>query len=155
MYFAEDGRVFEEMIAIIRNSKYMECKKEIFDEALKVYNLEYYFASGHMLAPLVEWLLEDDNNKANIRIYQLYERFARKFDEVSIKEPYVHILLALNGFIENYKKTVRFTEEEPEFLNRHWIMHGRMQKPFTKYHSLQLISVLYAIVELLEVEIGE
>lgn len=155
MYFAEDGRVFEEMIAIIRNSKYMECKKEIFDEALKVYNLEYYFASGHMLAPLVEWLLEDDNNKANIRIYQLHERFARKFDEVSIKEPYVHILLALNGFIENYKKTVRFTEEEPEFLNRHWIMHGRMQKPFTKYHSLQLISVLYAIVELLEVEIGE
>lgn len=155
IYFDDDAKLFKEMVTTISSSKYMKRRQEIFDEAVSAYNMGMYKVSCSALAPMVEWLLIDEEDKTSITIKHMNKKLQNKFSEVGINQPCVHILFAFNEFINNYIEYVPFDKKEPELLNRHWLMHGRMTRPITKYHCLQLISALYAIVELLEVEIDD
>ena len=57
--------------------------------------------------------------------------------------------LCIYTSIEQMKDSVfgdsRFTDVEPEGINRHWIIHGRTRKVYLKYDFLKVLLCLDAI----------
>lgn len=41
---------------------------------------------------------------------------------------------------------IKFTENEPDRLNRHFIMHGRSKTNFTKLDCVKLIILIYGLI---------
>lgn len=153
LYYLDDRKILDDLIETIGTSKYIDSKEGLFNESIKAYELGLFHVSGVALSTMIESVLEDDNNKANIKLFKLFKALMMRFGNLILKEPNAQLVFALQGFMNNYTKSINFNKSEPEFINRHWIMHGRMKKPITKANCLQLISALSAIVELLDAEI--
>ncbi|NLB80586.1 MAG: hypothetical protein GX800_02985, partial [Clostridiaceae bacterium] len=63
-------------------------------------------------------------------------------------EEYAIITLGLTfqAVVDTSFKTIPFSESEPKYLNRNWIMHGRSKKKKTRLDCIKLINFLYGII---------
>ena len=83
-----------------------------------------------------------------------------KYDALSDK-PISRLLLVRDYLPSFYKYAIRTfvdgTEHdldsgtEPEYLNRNWLMHGRMTRPVKRYESVQLINAFHTLADIEEI----
>ena len=148
-------RIFE-----FSNGKYYnvlknELKKyysESADESIKMQQILQAFEDGLYypcacaLAAMIEGTLGRAAQSADTRLYELIKNVSpeREHPEKDL------ILENLKGFISELAKSSRFvTEQEPTFLNRHWLLHGRSEKEIKKIDCLILLNALREILELI------
>ena len=56
------------------------------------------------------------------------------------------LFMTFNTMVKSFYKTISFSDPEPRFLNRHWIMHGRIQREMTRLDCIKLLRFLYGII---------
>ena len=56
------------------------------------------------------------------------------------------LFMTFNAMVKSFYKTISFSDPEPRFLNRHWIMHGRIQREMTRLDCIKLLRFLYGII---------
>lgn len=116
-----------------------------YDEAIKAYDVGLYYASACTLATLIEKQLIQYDIITSTRLKKRFEKL------LSDNDPWIYARLALERFYGNYTMDTRntqfsFDKTEPPFLNRHWLLHGRMNRVITEFDCLQLFCALYAII---------
>jgi hypothetical protein len=152
-YSENDAEQFNIIIENIKTNLKFEHHIQAIEQAIKAYNARDYYACCYTLAPFVEGILAHNSpNKNCMKSTIFFERTLRQSDARMLKKGYLlyGILLALEGFLHNYNDHASFEEGiEPEYLNRHWMAHGRMEKEICQYHCLQLFGAIWALTELL------
>ena len=58
----------------------------------------------------------------------------------------IFLLQSFEKALEMFAKPSEFDKPEPNFINRHWIMHGRSKRRKTKLDCVKLINFLYGII---------
>jgi hypothetical protein len=56
------------------------------------------------------------------------------------------LFMTFNATAISFYRTIPFSDEEPDYLNRNWIMHGRSQSENTRIDFIKLLRFLYGII---------
>ena len=76
-------------------------------------------------------------------------------DEVLSEDEYslFSLYLTVDETMKTFAASSNFgNEKEPQYINRHWTMHGRTQRRKTKMDCVKLLRFLYAIILLDKIE---
>lgn len=125
--------------------------KKQFKEATECYDAGLYYACTYSLSPIIEGLIENKISPRSIKVIKSFENMTEELQKGLIKDPKIRLFILLKTYIENcYAKDSDFSKDEPDFINRHWIAHGRYKtREMTKVDCLKLFSALYAMVKVI------
>ena len=56
------------------------------------------------------------------------------------------LFMTFNASEKSFYETIPFSDEEPQLLNRNWIMHARSQREYTRIDCIKLLRFLYGII---------
>ncbi len=129
-------------------------KKKLIEQIYNALDREEYGISCIALSTILEYLLAVESNIDSTRMPELLKNFLNNVGDISISEYEVGFLFSLDGFLSNYiQSTNGFgKDKEPEYVNRHWIAHGRMYRELTKIDTYQILFAVYACIRVMDME---
>lgn len=127
----------------------------VFNQSIEaVKNGHYNLAMVGLIAVLDKTLAEYSGQINNPRLKPRYQAIIQKvedrgdhfIDDIDGKDYLLLITYpeALSSFVDNSD----FSKDEPHILNRHWIMHGRTQKEYTKLDCHKILNMIYGTIRL-------
>ena len=153
---------YSEINEIIRKSSEMELLKEqkiLYDQSVSAYHNENYYLGCMGFSGIIDWLMskttEDLSTSSKRRIDKIFEKLELEKVIDSIDLPLFSAIYNIEPVLSSLFNFSHFIDEEPEFLNRHWIAHGRSLKEYTKLDCIKLINLIYALLLIGSVESGE
>lgn len=142
--FLKEEKPFNSMIDNIMKSSIDEALKEVVNEALYAYNSGRYRVCGIALLAVIEGGLSqflEDKRTTNIR--NLCESESNKYkNEKSLKSVF---WISCNDFIQVLYNHSNFNDNEPEGLNRHWLLHGRSKYDVNEVDCMKLFNAISCI----------
>ena len=149
-----DSALYESIKKELLESHILISKKELIVQIINDINCNNYWISSIALSNILEFLLASESNYNETKMFILKSNFIDNVGDISIKEYELGFLFGLDGFLKNYiASTSGFEEEkEPEYINRHWIAHGRMYRELTKIDLYQILFAVYAFVRIMDME---
>ena len=80
------------------------------------------------------------------RIDAITEKFAKQVELSDVDKKILCIYETVDSFEDSIFFNSDFSETEPDSLNRHWVIHGRTRRIYTKYDFLKALLWLDAII---------
>lgn len=132
----------------------------VYNQSIYAYNNNMYDLAALGLTACFDRILSlysgDSTHKIGDRIDKVVQRFINHEREGTkpTNEDYnsMYLYETVTQTVAQFSKTISFTETEPQYLNRHWIMHGRMKKKITKLDCIKLINLLNGVIMMKDVE---
>lgn len=81
---------------------------------------------------------------------KIKEKIDAQFELDELDRKTICIYQALDSFEDSLFSNSHFDKSEPDNLNRHWVMHGRTRRTYTRYDFLKVLLWLDALLFLLE-----
>ena len=151
-YFNNDGQNMKKLIQRCKGSDYIQEYRELYRQILNAYDREDYLLACIGLFSLVDGLLADCSgiNKTGFqkRLDCIADIFADKAELNEIDRKMLCIYDAFKKFDCSVFKDSRFSEEEPQAVNRHWDVHGRTHRKHTRLDFLKVLLWLDAVIYL-------
>lgn len=124
--------------------------KRVFKQTVEVYhNGQYDLAVIGLIAVIDNVLSEASSNfthksldRCEVILDKIEKNDALDSDEYAI----LALELTFQAVFNSLYKTIPFSDKEPVYLNRNWIMHGRAKKKKTRLDCIKLIYFLYGII---------
>lgn len=122
----------------------------LFTQAIQSYRNEQYNIAAVGFTAIIDAVLSEatknPTHKPKERCNTILEKLMA--DEYVADEEYATLTLFMtfNAMVESFYETIPFSDPEPVFLNRNWIMHGRIKRELTKLDCIKLIRFLYGII---------
>ena len=145
-YFTENENYnFKGLINSILNSKIDEKYKITVKECLYAYENQKYIIASVTLITIIEGILSNFYpDKTNIKMMKVCQgQVDLKQEDDDIIQKYIWI--SYNNFIKKLYQKSDFNSEEPSFINRHWLLHGRSQFNLTDIDCLRLFNAVSSI----------
>lgn len=146
------SKKFKLMVKHVENSNMKSTQKELFRQCLEAYSCRNYLICTTALITILEGLLsefgEDKKDIKMIKICRLHME-KTKADKKIIN----HLVwVSLFNFIKELYEKSSFDKNQPERINRHWILHGRTDKQVGEADCLRLFNAIYSLVTMLKYE---
>jgi len=111
-----------------------------YQESLFAFENKKYIICANTLIPIIEGTLSSFDHTSN----NMQKICANQLEECSNKDDSINrIRWNTNAmFIEKLTAHSLFSEEEPLFINRHWLMHGRSAYDITEMDCLRLLNMI-------------
>lgn len=124
--------------------------QRLYEQAIEAYRRgDYDIAMVGMLA-VIDGLLSKYSGSVATGMKSRMEQICRNINAgISVKETEFSVLMLIRTFsstIGDLSERVEFSADEPQNLNRHWIMHGRSTRKFTALDCMKLINCIYGIL---------
>lgn len=150
----DDSDLYKSIEKELSECQFMKAKKKLIEQIFDALERKDYWISCIALSTILEYLLAFENNIDSIKMRVLLEKFIDNVGDISISEYEVGFLYSLDGFLNNYIQTTNGfgKDKEPEYINRHWIAHGRMYRELTKIDTYQILFAVYACIRVMEME---
>ena len=150
-YFDNAEEKMQGLIERCKESKLIENYEELYFQILEAYKRAYYHLACVGLFSIIDGVLADTSNMINStsfkkRIEVIESKFSDKIELNDIDRKTLCIYNSVNSLKDSIFGDSRFSENEPETINRHWIVHGRTRKDYTKYDFLKILLWLDAII---------
>lgn len=143
-------RKSEAVIAKCLQHPYILPQKRVFEQAISAYhNGQYDLATIGFITVIDSALSEASKNLTHRpleRCNAIFDKIAHKNALDSDEYAIMSLGLTYQAVVDTLYKTVPFSEKEPKYLNRNWIMHGRSKKKKTRLDCIKLINFLYGII---------
>ncbi|ABO51523.1 hypothetical protein Dred_3020 [Desulforamulus reducens MI-1] len=145
-----DPRKFATLTKHVKRSNLSNTQKKLFFECVDTFNEGRFSISATALITILEGVLskfgDSENDIMMIRICR-YHMDETKNDKKIIN----HLVWVsfLNFISELYKKS-EFDKDEPDKLNRHWILHGRTDKELGDADCLRLFNAIYSLITMMK-----
>lgn len=149
-YFSNNAQHMN--ITIARCQAYMQSSaySELFAQTLAAYSLTHYHLACIGMFAIVDGVFADfsDNKKTGykIRIDAIEKKISDRLELDNLDKKTLCICKTMSCFEESIFKDNYNFENEPSELNRHWVMHGRSQRVYTRYDFLKILLWLDAVV---------
>lgn len=151
-YFDNDEQNMKKLIQRCKDSDCIREYRELYNQILNAYDRGDYLLACIGLFSLVDGLLADCSG-INITAFQkrldcIADKFADKAELNEIDRKTLCIYDAFKKFNCSVFRDSRFSEEEPQAVNRHWDVHGRTRRKHTQIDFLKVLLWLDAIIYL-------
>ena len=151
-YFTENEyEHFQNMIRGILVAPIGDGLKKLTKECYFAFENKKYAICADSLVAIIEGILSTFcDDKTNIRMMKICQS---KVDELANEKEHItkkYIWVSYNKFIRKLYEKNDFTADEPSFINRHWLLHGRSAYEIEEIDCLRLfnaVSSLSAIVK--------
>ena len=124
-YAYDDYRNMKAMLKGIQESKIKEGLKKLVNECWNAFNSKMYAICATSLLSVIEGILSEfSDDKQDVRMMKVCQKHVDSFpsDGSTIMK---HVWISYNQFIRNLYQKSDFTANEPDIINRHWLLHGR------------------------------
>lgn len=149
-YTENDNHEINSVIERCRQAKQTSDYSELFSQTISAYQAEHYHLACLGMLAMVDGTLSDvsENRKTGykIRLEEIEKKIADKFELDDLEKKMMCIYVSMNSFEETIFKNSDFAQAEPSDLNRHWIIHGRTRREYTKLDFIKTILWLDAII---------
>lgn len=117
--------------------------KELYYQTIEAYNKKHYHLACIGIFSILDGILADVSEITNTNFKLRIEAIENKFkDKVELNEV-DRKTLCIYTAIEKIENTLfafsDFSKDEPNTLNRHWLVHGRTRKEYTNYDFLKIL----------------
>lgn len=152
-YFGNNEQCFQELLNHCKVNLKTKSKKHLMDECEQAYLNQHYHLACVGLFSLADGLLTEftENNVTSVS-----KRLKKLYDTMIVDKPAsnhdVRLFFILDAMFywdeENDAKEIKcrplfsfydFNNPEPDFLNRHWIVHGRTERNFSRLDVLRIL----------------
>lgn len=153
-YFTEDDyKYFKNMIKGILEAPISEGIKKVVDECCFAFENKKYAICADSLISVIEGILSSFwDDKTNIRMMKICQA---KEDELANEKEHLikkYIWVSYNKFIRKLYEKNDFTEDEPSFINRHWLLHGRSAYEIEEIDCIRLFNAVSSLCVIIKSE---
>ncbi len=150
-YESEDGFArSESVIKECAEHAYLQSHLLLFSQAIDAYHEEKYNLAAVGLTAVIDAVLSEATHNLTHKPKDRCEAILDKLkaNEYVADEEYATLTLfvTFGSMATSFYKPISFSENEPNDLNRHWIMHGRTLAENTRLVCIKLLRFLYAII---------
>lgn len=146
MYFTQGDYLFvNKMIDNILNTPISEGLKKMVNECWTAFQSKLYAICATSLLSVIEGVLSEfSDDKADIRMMKVCQKQVDEFPEdgSSIMK---HVWISYNNFIRNLYQKSDFKQDEPDEVNRHWLLHGRSDFEIEEIDCLRLFNAVESL----------
>ena len=133
-----------EDIKYIMQSAISDYRKTVFDQAFKAFQHSLYYPCYAAITSQIEGLMSDIG-KEYIEGTGWFIKVTKMYADMGDID-YFDLLLyqSLKSFIEEFThNNYKFDKDEPTYLNRNWVLHGRTTKEIAPIDCIKLIRAFY------------
>lgn len=143
----DNGRIYDtlkEKLLSLTQKDYTDLDR--IKQSLAAFESGLYFPCACGVLSMIEGTMGRTLGSTDTRLYFLLNQISEKSKH---KEKAI-ILAGLKGFVSQLAKSERFNNpDEPAFINRHWLLHGRSKRSIGKYDCLRLLVAYCDILQLI------
>lgn len=155
-YFENDNDRMNMLIYRCRQATQLSKYQELYTQIIDAYQINHYQLACIGMFSIIDGVLSDVSQMNSTNFEKRIESVKEKIDsEIELNEIDRKTLCIYNS-INPSKKSIfgysDFSKPEPDLLNRHWILHGRTRKEYTKYDFLKILLCLDAIIFLANID---
>lgn len=152
LYAYDDYRNMKTMIKGIQESKIKEGLKKLINECWNAFNSKMYAICATSLLSVIEGILSEfSDDEQDIRMMKVCQKQVDSFpnDGSTIMK---HVWISYNQFIRNLYKKSDFTDNEPDAINRHWLLHGRSDFEVEEIECMKLFNAIHSLCMIINKE---
>ena len=146
-FFSDNEKQVRSIVTRCISSTTIHIYRTLFSQAIDAYNRNHYHLACIGLFAIADGLLADvsqmDTTAFKRRIESIDQKLERKVELDKLDRKTFYLQLQLKSLGEDLNNTIfrtsRFDEEEPDTINRHWMMHGRTHKEYGRYDFLKVL----------------
>ena len=146
--FFSDNRYehFNNMIKKILESPIEDGLKKLIEECKFAFENKKYAICADSLISAIEGILSTFwDNKSNTKMMQVckakVDEFANETEHITKK----YLWISYDKFIRRLYEKNDFADDEPSFINRHWLLHGRSAYEIDETDCLRLFNAISSI----------
>lgn len=149
-YFENNGRNMERLIHRCEQYEQVHKYSELYAQILSAYDMDHHLLACIGLFSLIDGVLADvsevDTTRFETRLNIIKDKFEKDIalNEVDRKTLCIH--QAFNSFGTSVFANSKFSEREPQSVNRHWDLHGRTHREHSQIDFLKVLLWLDAIM---------
>lgn len=145
-----DDKELKAICRKVRNAIPNEAQKSIFEECVNAYNANLYSVCQTTLLTVLEGFISSfGDNPEDVRVMRIC-RFQAEEEQKKGKKIKSLCWLSIYEYISNLFQKSNFSTDEPEDINRHWIIHGRTGKVADKIGCLRLFNALSTMASVIQ-----
>lgn len=149
-YFDGETPRINEVIMRCEQSVLIKPYATLFSQIISAYSAGYYHLACIGLFSLADGVLSDfteiPGTQYKKRIAAIEQKMDNKLELDDMDKKTLCIHQTITAFEESiFKDNYSFTNENTD-LNRHWVMHGRSRRAYSRYDCLKILLWLDAIV---------
>lgn len=144
-YAYDDYRNMKAMLKGIQESKIKEGLKKLVNECWNAFNSKMYAICATSLLSVIEGILSEfSDDKQDVRMMKVCQKHVDSFpsDGSTIMK---HVWISYNQFIRNLYQKSDFTANEPDIINRHWLLHGRSDFEVEEIECMKLFNAIHSL----------
>ncbi|PKM58466.1 MAG: hypothetical protein CVU98_00830 [Firmicutes bacterium HGW-Firmicutes-3] len=141
-YYSKDLN-FERILHIVYSSSFLNKQYEVFEQCIKTYKSGLYLVTVPALLMVLEGVIA---SKGEDKCFMMLEAVQRNIDSSDSNTYKKDMWRSFYYFIKLLYETKPFNHDRPNFINRHWIMHGRDFTNCKQADCLRLFQALYTLV---------
>lgn len=151
-YYSENGSErLEKLIGRCGSAKEVLAYKKLYPQVVVASEMGCYQLACLGLFTLEDGILADVTNEPkntnfNNRIKKLENKINDKIPLSDIDLQILEIIVTFDKFKETAFGNSNFNEAEPNYLNRHWTLHGRSRREYTKLDFIRMLLSLDALI---------
>lgn len=146
LYIGDDYERYKMMVDSIMKSPISAGIKKLIDESCFAFEHRKYAICANALMSVIEGILSTFwEDKSNTRMMQICQA---KVNELAEEKDHItkkYIWISYNKFIRKLFEKNNFAAEEPSFINRHWLLHGRSVYDIEEIDCLRLLNAVSSI----------
>lgn len=116
-------------------------------------NKKYNLAILGLIAILDSVLASCSGDITHVNIEARAKIIEEKAGEIAMVETDIHEFAIITTYFDalsTFGKSSPFSDPEPEENNRHWLMHGRRNRPVTKLDCIKVLHMIYGTLKMKE-----
>ena len=154
-FTTEDFRKTKDMVNGIKASPIKEGLKNLTDQCWHAFQNKLYAVCATSLLSVIEGILSEfSDDKQDVRMMKVCQKKVDTFPSTgsTIQK---HVWISYNNFIRNLYQKSDFSADEPETINRHWLLHGRSDFEIDEMDCIRLFNAVQSLCMIVKVEAKE
>ena len=154
-FTVEDYQKTKDMVAAIKHSPITEGIKNLLGQCWQAFQNKLYAVCATSLLSVIEGILSEfSDDKQDVRMMKVCQKKVDTFPSTgsTIQK---HVWISYNNFIRNLYQKSDFSADEPETINRHWLLHGRSDFEIDELDCIRLFNAVQSLCMIVEAEAKE
>ncbi len=152
LFTEEDYQKTKDMVNAIKSAPIKDGLKKLTGQCWQAFQNNLYAVCATSLLSVIEGILSEfSDDKQDVRMMKVCQKKVDTFPPTgsTIKK---HVWMSYNNFIRNLYQKSDFTADEPETINRHWLLHGRSDFEIDELDCIRLFNAAESLCMIVKAE---
>ena len=149
-YQSESFARVNDTIALCLNCNLISNRKKLFLQTVKAYNENQFNLAVVGFMSIIDGVISEASSDNRATFNGKFDKIKNKITlEQALTKEEISFIVLLSTIEETYSTMFGFSNfenTEPNYINRHWIVHGRTTREYDKIDCIKVLNMLYGII---------